>query len=164
MLIHIISGHGERGKSTVLKLLAVKLLKKTQYSNNDIKAITKEIDEERKDRRNRRSVSVRNIKKCLTINGKKVCICSAGDNEDSVKRTLDFFTTNQCDIGFCAARSKGRTLEALRNFENLGRAKLVFHKKAVILNATFNNIDFPEFDDYIDKLNEWEAEELGKLV
>lgn len=159
MTIYVLSGHGERGKSTVLKLLAANLLIKAQNATR-AQAILNEVQNERTMRRNGLPVSVRNVEEHLTIDGKVVCVYSAGDNEVAIDEATAFFAKYRCDVGFCAARSKGETLAALRKFGRANNVPIEIRKKAVILNAD----GFSKLDDYIDELNEWEAEELAKLV
>ena len=159
MTLYVLSGHGERGKSTVLKLLAANLLIKTQNVTR-AQAILNEVQNERTMRRNGLPVSVRNVEEHLTIDGKVVCVYSAGDNEVAIDEATAFFAKYRCDVGFCAARSKGETLAALRKFGRANNVPIEIRKKAVILNAD----GFSKLDDYIDELNEWEAEELAKLV
>ena len=159
MIIYVLSGHGERGKSTVLKLLAANLLIKTQNVTR-AQEILNEVQNERTMRRNGLPVSVRNVEEHLTIDGKVVCVYSAGDNEGAIDEATAFFAKYRCDVGFCAARSKGETLAALRKLGRANNVPIEIRKKAVILNAD----GFSKLDDYIDELNEWEAEELAKLV
>ena len=159
MIIYVLSGHGERGKSTVLKLLAANLLIKAQNATR-AQEILNEVQIERIMRRNGLSVSVRNVEEHLTIDGKVVCVYSAGDDKGAIDAATDFFVKYRCDVGFCAARSKGETLAALRKFGRANNVPIEIRKKAMILNAD----GFPKLDDYIDELNEWEAEELAKLV
>ena len=159
MIIYVLSGHGERGKSTVLKLLAANLLIKAQNATR-AQEILNEVQIERIMRRNGLFVSVRNVEEHLTIDGKVVCVYSAGDDKGAIDAATDFFVKYRCDVGFCAARSKGETLAALRKFGRANNVPIEIRKKAMILNAD----GFPKLDDYIDELNAWEAEELAKLV
>lgn len=168
MKIYVLKAHGERGKTTTLKLLLCKLVDKygvnsiinVQNKQLYIGTVKKEINQDKIDRRNKINNPINNISVALNINGKIVCIYSAGDNEYELKKATDFFFMMKCDVAFGAVRSKGKTIDELEKFKNKVNASVEYINKAVVLNAN----GFKNFDDYIDNLNDYQADELLKKV
>lgn len=57
--------------------------------------------------------SRRNIRKTLTIKGRKVCIATCGDNSNDLEENCSFFQKEDFDIAITPTRSKGKSCERL---------------------------------------------------
>ncbi len=161
MKIYAIKGHGERGKSTTLKILIIKILDKYPtakiiYSNrnNTYASILSEVHNEKiLRRRTNCNCQVENVEVVIDIQGKIVAIYTAGDNEWQVNNAIKLFDKYNCGVGYCACRSKGITNKILAN--KYGQNVEVIDK-AELRNAN----GYKNYNDWIDLLNEWQAEEL----
>ena len=81
----------------------------------------------------------------------------AVDRDNARLLVIKLFDENNCDIGFCACRSKGK---AVRQLKNKYSGNIEFYKKAEIKNA----VNYKNINDWIDTLNDWQAEELLKRI
>lgn len=55
----------------------------------------------------------RNIRKTLTINGKRICIATSGDSHDELEENCSYFQKENFDIAITSTRSKGKSCERL---------------------------------------------------
>ena len=165
MKVYALKGHGERGKSTTLKKLIVNILDKFPsanimygYSAFNKHQILGEINDERVLRRNTGAhCGVENIMVVIEISGKIIGINTAGDSRWQVQDSMNLFSAYQCDIGFCACRSKGETGKIL---EQAYMPNMEYVYKAEIRNAG----SYKNFDDWLDLLNDWQADELLQKI
>lgn len=165
MKIYVLKGHGERGKSTTLKKLIVDIFDqfpkaKVLYSSRQCSKLEllNEIHTERVLRRNTNlHCNVENLQMVLDVGNKVVAINTAGDNVFEVSKSIILFDTYKCDVGFCACRSKGNTGRILCSKYN---GHIEFVPKAEIRNSFL----YVNFQDWIDLLNDWQAEEFLKKI
>jgi len=127
MEIVTLYGKGNKGKSTALLMLIAKVLK--SYDCKEIippkNPLTVDgIKSDLHDRTLGGNGAAHDETVKLEINGKLVGITTFGDTEDCIdgkfKRLAD------CDIVFCAARSRGRTLKYIERKEKAG-AKVIWY-------------------------------------
>lgn len=165
MKIYVLKGHGERGKSTTLKKLIINIFDhfpkvKVLYSSRQCSRLEllNEIHIERVLRRKTNlNCDVENLQIVLDVGDKVVAINTAGDNVFEINKSIDLFDTYKCDKGFCACRSKGNTG---KNLYSKYKTHIEFVPKAEIKNST----SYVNFHDWIDLLNDWQAEELLKKI
>jgi GTPase SAR1 family protein len=55
-------------------------------------------------------------KQTFVINGKTVCICTAGDNKWEVQKALEYSGKNNCDVAVLASRTKGGSSSTISSF------------------------------------------------
>lgn len=48
----------------------------------------------------------------------KLGICTAGDDEKTIERAIDFFVKNECSVVIIACLTRGETVEILNGFSN----------------------------------------------
>lgn len=100
--IYALKGRHDSGKTTTLKLLNKNLKSKypmrtTIYEDGNV-----------------------DITVVMDINGQKIGIASGGDTQDIVLHNLKRLTSDKykCDIIFCATRSRGKTIDAVKSYSS----------------------------------------------
>ncbi|MBO4439000.1 MAG: hypothetical protein J5798_06580 [Spirochaetaceae bacterium] len=63
------------------------------------------------------------------INGKKIVVCTPGDNKDIVKGNINYTKSYDCDIFVTAARTRGGSVDELKKFTNKKEAELIWVQK-----------------------------------
>jgi len=158
MKIYVLKGNAERGKTTCLKQLACMIYESNPtaeivYSEEEgltFAKIKKQIAQERKQRRlENTDIETQKIAVVIKIGKRKIGIYSDGDYEKDIGEAVKMFEENACDIAFGICRSKGLTIKL---YEDLYH-EVEFIDKAEIKSAR----EFDKFNDYIDKLNDWQA-------
>ncbi len=97
------------------------------------------------------------IKKIFTYHGVKVGITSLGDYREAIEERLGELIANQCDVIFCATRTKGDTVNCLEQL-----AGKHGYKKIIIGSIWAYN---PEFRDICNsQLSETMKGLLDKLI
>ncbi|MDE6275004.1 MAG: hypothetical protein K2M75_00485 [Clostridia bacterium] len=159
--LYALQAHGERGKTTTLKMLILKILKNYNVVFNclDGKILTadelqKQIDEERQT-----ESDIENICGTVKINDKTLAINTAGDNRNEIEKSIELFKS-AVDIGICAIRTKGVTLDELNKFaddyqRNSGLEYFIISKLSLS-----NALGCKSHCDMIDLMNEIQAEML----
>ncbi len=69
------------------------------------------------------------IRVIITINGVKIGIESQGDPKSRLLKSIPLFVRNQCNIIVCATRTRGETVELIKEQENY---EIIWHKKSRI--------------------------------
>jgi Cdc6-like AAA superfamily ATPase len=101
-------GAANTGKTTTLNYL-IDLLKKAQ-SLSDYSTISIE------DCGDKRHADQRVV---VEIQGLKIAITTSGDNGTELKRNIEYFKQNDCDIAITATRTRGYSVEELKGFSNV---------------------------------------------
>lgn len=91
-------GAGNKGKTTTLNMLIEHLFKNSEM--NIVEDIDLETD---------RFVA-------LTWKGKRIAICTGGDNKEAEKDNIDFLKKQDADIFVAASRTKGGSVDKLEAF------------------------------------------------
>ena len=164
--IYVLQGVGNRGKSTTLKKLFVRLVDVfgvdiivSGANCDDVEKIRQEIKQEQKDRRAGTKVMVNNISVVVAINNIRIGIHSSGDWRQSIQDALDLFRKNQCDIGICASRTKGGCIDELKKVTDY---EVLFVDKLSIEGK--DAVKWDKFNDLIEELQDWQVEELLKKI
>lgn len=164
MKIYALKGRGESGKTTTLKYLILNILTspslvKIIYSNGKVskEVILQELYDERTDRINGVQHLVENYQVVFSFENKIIGINTSGDNKDEVNKSIEILKKYNCDVGFCACRSKGETVKLL--CDNFG-ACIEFIPKAEIKNAN----KYKNYNEWINLLNEWQSKQLFKNI
>lgn len=55
-------------------------------------------------------------KAMFVINKKNIGVCTPGDNQEEIKKNIDFFNKNECEIIITATRTKGDGVTELEKF------------------------------------------------
>lgn len=173
MNVYALSGRGNTGKSTTLANLFVQIMEyygtraNIVYINNNLTAATvkAQIEQERKLRRLGQYCSASNLETVIEIDNYLIAINTSGDYEGAVIRSEDLFNGKEscgraCDLGFCAIRSKGATIERIRVLSRNTSNNVTIMEKAYIANAS----RFAKYHDYLDSLNDWQTELLMDIV
>lgn len=169
MKLYALQGKGGRGKTTTLKLLFIKILK-TYGSRASViwsdpmfltpQAVNEQLTAERTSRATRTEYEVPEISAVIKIDETLIGICTGGGSEEEVKYALSVFkgkftSGKACHTGFCAVLSKGATPAVV---DGVKRSEKI--QKACLEDCA----GYPDFDKLIDKLNDWQAEELLQKV
>lgn len=161
MKIYVLKGRAECGKTTCLKQLACIIgandpnaeIIYSEEENLTFGKIKKQISAERKERREQNTdIETCKIAVVIKSGNRKIGIYSDGDYEKDVSEAVKLFEENDCDIAFGVCRSKGMTIKL---YEDLYH-EVEFVEKAEIIDAR----GYDKFNEYIDKLNDWQATEL----
>lgn len=161
MKIYVLKGHAERGKTTCLKQLAVKIGEAFEnaeiiYSEEQgltFAKIKKQIADEKKERRAlNMDIETQKIAVVIQVGNKKIGIYSDGDYEKDVTQAVLTFENYACDVAFAVCRSKGMTIKLYEDLHH----EVEFVDKAEVKSAR----EFEKFNEYIEKLNDWQAEVL----
>lgn len=160
MKVVALQGQGNRGKSTVLAALYAELRTYKGVTAETVDAplpadVIADIAAERKARRQGAEYKIKDFSAVLDMQGRRIGICTAGDTEEAVLAALDYLTSENCDIGFCAVRSKGKAVHALKAFARR-KHTVDLVQKAIIENA----YEYPSCNDVIDLLNDWQVKKL----
>lgn len=132
----VLQGKGEMGKSTTLYYLIQALKNKKTYDDFD------------------------RYDKCDVIyyKDKKIGVTTSGDNKDKLKRAIENNLPENCDIIVCAARTKGSSVDYIKDH---------FKKDLIIwlgrFSATSDNKDF-DMDELQKSTNEWQAEKIKDII
>ena len=78
-------------------------------------------------------ISSTDVRVILTINGKKIGIESQGDIGDILRKSFSLFTNEKCIIIICATRSRGKTVEAVKELKP--DYHVLWHEQAVKYTA-----------------------------
>jgi|WetSurMetagenome_2_1015567.scaffolds.fasta_scaffold55695_2 hypothetical protein len=113
---HVIEliGVGNSGKSQTLNAL-IKKLYKASGNDDQVKLFYTGDNGQKLVYENRETIEYR---------GKRISVCTFGDDLDAVEANIEYFEGQNCDIVVSAARSKGQTKEALDNYANNKNAKV----------------------------------------
>lgn len=90
----------------------------------------------------------KDVRECVSYEGKVVDICPPGDNADIVEEIIVFTKEPLCDVVFMAARTRGGSWDTLLDFAMKTGAELIEEWK--------------HYDDALDK--EGQTEENKKLA
>lgn len=128
----ILSGSSNSGKTKTLICLSKKfkiIYETSCYSPNDFKYICDK-------------------------NGKRICICTAGDGAPITNDSINFFNQNKnCDVFISAARSSGATVNLLVDWANANKIDYIYVTKSWLADknnrfSSFNN----KFADFLNSL------------
>ena len=154
---------GNQGKSETLKRLIALILEKAEGSSfivsdgyADAVAVRTEIEAERL-RRNKSDVVNKTV--VLSVLGKTVGICTAGDDAGQLRKPFETFKDKKCDICVCASRPSGGSEEFLQGKKAEGNS-LTWVRKTVVRNWD----GMSGLDGVFDLLNEKQAEILCSSV
>lgn len=157
---------GRRGKSTTLKMLLVKVLERIEKykilycsRNVNLKQINAELEKERSCRNQGKKCGVENIIIVLSINDRVIGICTAGDNEDQLKKAFAIFDLHNSQLCICASRSKGGTVSFLNRLKDMGN-ELEWMQKASITGYK----GLVRINEMIDDLNNQQSEILFEKI
>ena len=100
-VLYVLQGAGEKGKSSTLNILIDELVKK--YPNATKRILEQDISCDQK-------VIFDNL------NGHIIGIETQGDPNSRLPESLNDFEKAQCDIIFCACRTRGSTVDTIQNF------------------------------------------------
>lgn len=100
-VLYVLQGAGEKGKSSTLNILIDELVKK--YPNATKRILEQDISCDQK-------VIFDNL------NGHIIGIETQGDTNSRLPESLNDFEKAQCDIIFCACRTRGSTVDTIQNF------------------------------------------------
>ena len=165
MKIYVLKGNAERGKTTCLKQLACLISKndeKAQIIHSEEEGlnfakIKKQIAQERKQRRIENvDIETQKIAVVIKTGKKKIGIYSDGDYDKDIANAVKMFEDYSCDIAFGVCRSKGLTIKLYEDLHH----QVEFIDKAEIKSAR----EYEKFNEYIDKLNDWQADELFSKI
>ena len=118
MKIVALWGKGERGKTTTLKMLLVKLIEKYGVTATDKDGNTLTIDELKAELASEnlnylpKETNCKNYAVTFELNGVKYGLSTHGDNESVLKTDFSCFTG--CDVVFCATKTKGGSVKAVK--------------------------------------------------
>ena len=161
MKVYALQGKHDVGKSLTLATLFTKYAANmkiiSSYEDDDVAAIKKQIADKYQ--------AIRNGAKCVSpyvlsvveYNGIRIGLHTSGDDKKTAETSIKLFNGEisgniPCDIGFCAARTKGITVKTLKNFEAQGN-EVIFVKQSIALQG----VDF-------ETLNTDQAEYLLSLL
>lgn len=102
--IYALYGRGDIGKTSTIKEVYNLLIKK--FGKEIIVETDTNIFSEKGD-----------IRVTVKINGKLMGIESQGDPDSRLKASLDIFVKVNCDIILCATRTKGTTVDSVKELE-----------------------------------------------
>lgn len=69
------------------------------------------------------------IRVIFTVNGVKIGIESQGDPSSRLFESIPLFVKSQCNIILCATRSRGKTVQLIKEQENY---EIVWHEKSFV--------------------------------
>ena len=72
---------------------------------------------------------VRDIQVTVTAGNVKIGIGSSGDVAEQVKANLNIFAQSNCDIVFCATRTRGGTVDAVEEFARQQQREITWEPK-----------------------------------
>ena len=87
-------------------------------------------------------------------NGKKICICTAGDSASITNDNINFFNQHKnCDVFISAARSSGATVNLLVDWANANKIDYIYVTKSWLEDKN-NNFHFfnDKFADFLNSL------------
>ncbi len=164
--IYVLQGVSNRGKTTTLKKLFVRLVDAfgidiivSGASCDDVEKYRQEIENERRDRRRGTKVTVNNISVVVAINNVRIGIHSSGDWRQSVQDALALFRKNKCDMGICASRTKGGCIDELNNVTDY---EVLFIDKLSIEGK--DAVQWDKFHDIIEELQDFQVDQLLKKI
>lgn len=168
MKIYVLQGKKHVGKSLTLATLFTKYAKnmKQLYSDNDNDVVDIEKQIEKKYQ------AIRVGKKCVSpfvesvveSDGIRIGLHTSGDNKETAENSIKLFNGEKsgslpCDIGFCAAHTRGITVNIFKDFQKQGN-EVIFIKKSVMPRGK----DFNENYQVAKKANTEQAEYLLKIL
>lgn len=74
-------------------------------------------------------ICVLDIRVIFTVNGMKIGIESQGDPSSRLFESIPLFVKKQCNIIICATRSRGKTVQLIKEQENY---EIIYHEKLFI--------------------------------
>lgn len=121
--LYALQAQGDRGKSTTLKLLILHILETyhtvLQLPDGEIMdAATlrnRLIAERHKTERDGVRAEIETVRGTIRVGKTTVAVNSAGNRDEDVIDSIELFDGN-ADIGFCAVRTKGDTINRLNEF------------------------------------------------
>jgi len=108
-IIYALQGVGNKGKSTTLLTMCNRL---ESGNGKPLTAIEYTSRNKVKDK----SIILTDIRERTSNTLKKVGITSHGDIADRIKRAIDEFLSNNCDIIFCACHLSGNTVDCVNSY------------------------------------------------
>ncbi|MCI9518601.1 MAG: hypothetical protein HFK08_04995 [Clostridia bacterium] len=139
-------GNGQSGKTTVLKLFLAAVLERykgevtvveTSSKNLSPSALRKEIDMFEAMKKRGEDCDFHDTYAVLDVGGRRIGITTEGDSEFALRTAMERFS--DCDLCFCAARSKGDTLALLRKVTKKGF--LIQHRQHQVIGEGVKEID-----------------------
>jgi len=127
-IIYALQGAGNKGKSTTLLTLCNKLESKNGKPLTPIEYTSRNKVKDN-------NIILTDIKENANNTLKKVGITSHGDEPDRIIEALRDFSSNNCDIMFCACHLSGSTVDAVNSFSN---GNIIIFIQQVIQNNTYN--------------------------
>lgn len=168
MKIYVLQGKHDAGKSLTLATLFTKYAENMNilysYNGDDVAAIEKQIEKKYQAIRVGKKCASPFVKSVVEFNGIRIGLHTSGDNKETAETSIKLFNGEMsenipCDIGFCAARTKGITVETFKKFRAQGN-ELIFVKQHFIPQGE----DFNKNYQVIKKANIEKAEYLLTLL
>ena len=143
MKIYVLQGKHDTGKSLTLANLFTKYAENMKiiysYNGDDVAAIEKQIEKKYQAISIGKKCASPFVKAVVEFNGIRIGLHTSGDNKETAETSIKLFNGKMsgnipCDIGFCAARTKGITVKTLKDFEAQGN-EVIFVKQPVALQG-----------------------------
>ncbi len=92
--------------------------------------------------------------KSIRYRNKKIAIRTWGDNGEQLKKNIEFFEKENCDILVTATRTRGKTTEILNDYASKNGIKIVWIEKntSIILKDLINQTQAKDIQAVIDSL------------
>lgn len=143
MKVYVLQGKHDVGKSLTLATLFTKYAENmkiiSSYEGDDVTAIKKQIEEKYQAIRYGEKWISPYVLSVVEYNGIRIGLHTGGDDKKTAETSIQLFNGEisgniPCDIGFCAARTKGITVKTLKDFEAQGN-EVIFVKQPVALQG-----------------------------
>ena len=143
MKVYVLQGKHDVGKSLTLATLFTKYAENmkiiSSYEGDDVTAIKKQIEEKYQAIRYGEKWISPYVLSVVEYNGIRIGLHTSGDDKKTAETSIQLFNGEisgniPCDIGFCAARTKGITVKTLKDFEAQGN-EVIFVKQPVALQG-----------------------------
>ena len=150
MKIYVLQGKHDAGKSLTLATLFTKYAEKMKirysYNGDDVVAVEKQIEEKYQAIRKGEKWISPYVLSVAEFNGIRVGLHTSGDDKKTAEKSIKLFNGKlcenlPCDIGFCAARTKGITVEILKEFKEQGN-EVIFVKQPVVPQGNDFNANY----------------------
>lgn len=168
MLVYVLQGKRNTGKSLTLATLFTKYAEKMNtlysYKDNDVDSVKRQVEKKYQAIRAGIECNAPNIQSVVELNGIRIGLHTSGDDKKTAETSIKLFNGEMsgnmpCDIGFCAARTKGITVKLLKEFREQGN-EVIFIKQPVAPQGK----DFDENYRVAEKSNTKQAEYLLTLL
>lgn len=143
MKVYVLQGKHDAGKSLTLATLFTKYAENMKilysYNGDDVTAIKKQIADKYQAIRNGAECVSPYVLSVVEYNGIRIGLHTSGDDKKTAETSIKLFNGEisgniPCDIGFCAARTRGITVKTLKDFEAQGN-EVIFVKQPVALQG-----------------------------